>query len=281
MNKVSHRVLELRKLSKYRPNLLTGGISAIVICFLLCIMSVQIIAYDKQIATADSVQSTTNSSVPKKVKAASNQISLPAPIVAPRTITPVPACEPSKNNPPGPIQLSNAPDGLTKQIDTPQYYQIYGNDAATLRKQIRQCAPKSESGTTEFAAITSYQLTWQYNLMNTDNGLCKVGHAKVGIHVSQVLPLWQPSTEAQAGLAPKWQAFMGSLTTHENGHRDYDVQYAQMLLDDLIALPATPCAQLAQTVKHLTDSDVATLNQANDNYDSNTNHGATQGAILP
>jgi predicted secreted Zn-dependent protease len=195
---------------------------------------------------------------------------------------PTPVCTPFKGNTlPSSISLTNKADGLTKLVDSPQHYQVYGNNPATIRAQIRQCAPKSGNGATEYAAETSYHITWQYNVVDAGEGKCQIAHAKVGVHVAQVMPLWQPSLDVQSGLASQWQAFMNSLITHENGHTDIDVQYAQTLLDDLNSFPATSCAQLAQAVKYLTDSDIAILDQANDNYDSSTNHGATQGAILP
>jgi len=50
---------------------------------------------------------------------------------------------------------------------------------------------------------------------------------------------------------------------------------------DLTALPAMACSQLASSANGIIQNDVAALNQANTDYDSQTNHGATQGAVLP
>jgi predicted secreted Zn-dependent protease len=183
---------------------------------------------------------------------------------------------------PSALPLTNAPEGLTKTVDAPQQYVINGNTPDQLRTQIQQCAPNtSGDGAAEFTAETTYQLNWQYSIVVNGAGSCSILHPKVGVHIRQVVPLWQPTVSAQTGLSLQWQTFMSSLMTHENGHVAIDEQYAQTLLDDLRNFPPTDCGQLAGSVKHLADSDVATLNQANDNYDSATNHGATQGAILP
>ncbi|MGH7240945.1 MAG: DUF922 domain-containing protein, partial [Candidatus Saccharimonadales bacterium] len=126
-----------------------------------------------------------------------------------------------------------------------------------------------------------YRISWQYAYVHDSASMCHVVHAKVGVHVGQILPLWQPTATANAGLPGTWQAFMTALTAHENGHTALDVQYAQILLDNLSSFPPTACDQLPSAIQHLAHSDIGTLDQANDNYDSSTNHGATQGAILP
>lgn len=270
---------------KVRPLVAIWALVVIILCFSLCVGTRRVASlYQHQSVSADSLQASaahaTNAQPP--VVSDTNPASQP-PVAASTRGTVVTNCTPYAGpSLPTALSLSANPDGLTTQVDSPSTYQIYGNTPATLRSQIRQCASKSDgSDGAVFTAQTTYKLTWQYNYVIVGEGTCKITHAKVGIHVMQIMPLWQPSTAAQAGLSSQWQSFMSSLTTHENGHTALDVQYAQTLLDDLNSFPATSCGQLAQSVKHLTDSDVATLNQANDNYDSSTNHGATQGAILP
>jgi predicted secreted Zn-dependent protease len=104
---------------------------------------------------------------------------------------------------------------------------------------------------------------------------------KVGAHIVTSLPLWQPSTNANVTLVSKWRTFMTNLTLHEAGHAALDKLYAQQLANQLANLPAMDCALVASTVKSVVSANVAALNQANDRYDTTTNHGATQGAILP
>ena len=267
---------------KVRPLVAIWALVVIILCASLCIGTARVASLNQDQAAADSVQTTTKPSVSAQLI----PVATTTPTVQPPAAAPVQAsaavanCSPyAGTTAPSSLSLSSAPDGLAKQIDSPTTYQIYGNTAATLRAQVRQCAPKSDDASGAiFTAQTIYKLTWQYSYVSIGDGSCKISHAKVGLHVMQIMPFWQPTT---AALGSQWQSFMGALATHENGHTALDTQYAQTLLDDLNGFPATPCGQLAQSVKHITDSDVATLNQANDNYDSSTNHGATQGAILP
>jgi len=227
-------------------------------------------SHPKTLATSTAATSTSGSSV---AQASTN---------FPKVVPPIPACTPTTFSGPTALDVSNAPVGYSEVIEQPSHYQIYGNTANQLEKQIAQCAPATDgSGSAEFTAETSYRLAWQYGAINLGNNQCKLSDVKVGLHVGMMLPVWQPTQFATSGLSGQWNTFMANLTTHEKGHVALDQQYAHTLADDLAAFPATDCGTLSQQVRYLIDSEVNTLNQANDNYDSQTNHGATQGAILP
>jgi predicted secreted Zn-dependent protease len=199
-------------------------------------------------------------------------------------IIPTPtSCTPDTYTPPSALDLANAQPGLTQTVDAPSQYQIYGYSSSQIESQIRQCAPNvsSTAASAEFAAETEYRLNWQYDVVVNGAGQCSLSNVKVGSHISMVVPLWRPSQYAAAGLAQQWQSFATGLLTHEDGHVVIDKQYAATLLADLQAFPATDCSSIGQLVTYLVNADVGVLNQANDNYDAATNHGATQGAILP
>lgn len=193
----------------------------------------------------------------------------------------VPACAPQTPQSPAALDLNAHGTGLSAVVDAPRLYTIHGYTGNDLRKQVEACAPHgSGSGSAEFTAETNYQLNWQYDY-SISGPVCVITTVKVGLHVDQDLPSWQVPSGANAQLQSQWKSFSAALQAHENGHVAIDTQYAQALLDDLRGFPPTDCADFSASVKHLTDTDVAVLNQANDNYDSSTNHGATQGAVLP
>jgi predicted secreted Zn-dependent protease len=229
--------------------------------------------YQGQIAAADTVSpviKTKNSPAP------------PAPIATSKTVAlSVPACTPQSAPALTPLNLNSATAGLSVVVDSARFYTIHGYTTTDLRHQVQACAPHgSASSSAEFTAETNYQLNWQYDY-SISGDICVITGVKVGLHVSQDMPVWQVPAGANAGLQSQWATFIANLQTHENGHAALDKQYAQVLLDDLRTFPPTDCANFAASIQHLTDNDVAVLNQANDNYDSSTNHGATQGAVLP
>ncbi len=224
-------------------------------------------------ATVAASQSTNQAGTPPSAPANPKPVAVSA-------ATPTPSiCTPSNYAGVGDINLDASHPGLTQLVDATYYYQIYGYDSAQVQQQIQRCAPRL-SGNDDFTGYTSYRLQWQYAYVAGDNGLCELYNVKVGIRIGEVLPALQ-TTQPSAGFAAKWQTFAASLDTHERGHVALDEQYAAKLLSDLQAFPATDCASISGAIDTLTHAELAALAQANVDYDTQTNHGATQGALLP
>jgi predicted secreted Zn-dependent protease len=78
-----------------------------------------------------------------------------------------------------------------------------------------------------------------------------------------------------------WSAVASqALKTHEDGHTALDIEYATKLATALQNTGNMDCATLTRQTQSIIDSHVTMLNAANELYDSQTNHGATQGAVL-
>ena len=191
----------------------------------------------------------------------------------------VPACQPSNySGPSAPAAVASQP-GLHQNILAPSYYTVYGNTTDQVRRQIAACSP-ANSGGERFAASTDYALNWAFDFASGDDGLCRVTAASVALNVSVVYPSWQPSSGAAAGLDASWRKFITSLSAHENGHVQINQAGAAQLLAGLQGFPATSCDTIVAQVTAKATADIQAINQSNDRYDSNTGHGATQGAVL-
>jgi predicted secreted Zn-dependent protease len=195
--------------------------------------------------------------------------------------TPVaPTCAKDTGNPdPGALKVNANQPGIQQVVDAPQYYQVYGYTSAQVQGQINRCTPVNE-GDDDFAASTNYVMNWAYSYSDDSNS-CTITSVAVGVHVAQIYPYWNNSSYAAPGYASRWQSYMANLQTHENGHRDLDIQYAAKISHDLQGLPSTDCSAIEQAATATANADVTALNQANDAYDAQTNHGMTQGAIIP
>ncbi|TAH35852.1 DUF922 domain-containing protein [Candidatus Saccharibacteria bacterium] len=191
-------------------------------------------------------------------------------------------CTPATYALPGALDLIGT-SGLTETVEPTQTYSIYGVNGAELRQQIQACAPRERSGdaVAEFTAQTGYYLSWQYDYAMRGDGLCTVANPRVGLHVAMILPDWQPSTDADRSLVTKWRTFIENLTVHENGHVNLDREYARQMFADLQSFPASSCDTIQQSVNAIMQNNIVRLNIANDQYDAATNHGATQGAVIP
>ena len=90
-------------------------------------------------------------------------------------------------------------------------------------------------------------------------------------------------SNAEAGLAENWQRYMTNLIIHEEGHKDLAISGAQAILDALLSLPnAASCGEDVQSLVSSTGDEIfADYNARQKAYDTETNHGETQGAYFP
>lgn len=187
------------------------------------------------------------------------------------------ACSGDTYRLPQPLTADQLPEGLSKRISAPAVYVVHGDTLAAIRQNIGRCQPRQQA-IGNYHAITVYNLVWSYTTVATDN-VCTTAQVKVGIAISQFLPASQLDTTATTAATTVWQRYYHSLMVHEDGHIERDVRYAAGLLAALQSLQA-PCQSFTAQAAALTDSYVTLLNGDNELYDAQTNHGATQGAVL-
>ncbi len=187
------------------------------------------------------------------------------------------ACTGTRFAQPTTLAGATLPAGLTRVVDGPVYYQVYGSSLGALRSALDSCPLRKAIG--PYHAVTAYQLTWSYST-TVDSGVCKLTSIRVGAHIGQYLPRFTPTASTPQSVAAAWKTYAANLKQHEDGHIAIDIDYAQRLLTALQSLRVTDCGNIGQQAQTITDSYVALLNGANELYDSRTNHGATQGAVL-
>lgn len=203
-----------------------------------------------------------------------------SPTAATNTVLKPQACKADTFAPPSLIDLTSRNPGVTQVVDPVHYYRIYGYNGSDVRQQIINCAPKL-NGDSEFTGYTSFRINWRYSYGLGEGNACELLDVKVGMHIGMALPSWQESPYAVSGFAGRWRTFIANLTAHEQGHVTLDEQYATAVLTDLQNFSAPSCDGVQNKVDALVRYRVNELNSANDNYDATTNHGATQGAVLP
>jgi len=186
-------------------------------------------------------------------------------------------CSGSSYTLPSTLDLADTPPGLTTAVDTPAYYQVSASTIPGLRQAITQCPVRRATG--EFHAVTGYRLSWQYLTTNTETN-CRLYDVRVGLHISQLLPQFTPTNSVSSTVTSEWNRYAAALTSHENGHVIIDTDYAQRMTTALQNLVSLDCSALSAQARITIDSYVALLNTANELYDSQTAHGATQGATL-
>jgi predicted secreted Zn-dependent protease len=191
-----------------------------------------------------------------------------APICIPASLAPLPTAP----------SITAAQPGLHETPVATTAYTVYGNSLEQIKAQIGRCSPVLDNSG-RYSANTSYSINWMYAFRLDENNLCSVTNVRVGLAITQQYPHWQP-TQTNPALTNTWNSFMNSLASHENHHAELDRAYATTLLQQLQNFPATDCSNIADAVNAKARGVIANLDAANQDFDHQTQHGATQGAVL-
>ena len=170
--------------------------------------------------------------------------------------------------------LDDLPCGITGGAEV-TYYDIQGSSAAQLMAEMRRLGPQGG----RYFAETESPLRWTWR--STSDGVnCTLSSVSVRMRSEVTLPRWIPPRDTVPGLAAQWSQFIAALETHEVGHKDIAARAAKDILYKLRTL-STSCATLSDDVRRVTADLVERMRVEQIAYDTETRHGATQGATFP
>lgn len=167
---------------------------------------------------------------------------------------------------------------LTTVIDTPSYYQVYGTSLVQLRNNVQSCAYRATVAG-DYHAVTARQINWSYSTTQTGD-VCTLRDLHIGLHIAQLLPSFVPNASTPSAVTAAWNTYAANLAVHEDGHVALANRYTQELAAKLQSIGPMRCSLLASHVEVTITSQLTLLNSEDTLYDSRTNHGATQGAVL-
>lgn len=180
---------------------------------------------------------------------------------------------------PGPLSLSSDSPLLTKVIDSPSYYRVYGDKVSALRASIDSC-PIRFAAAGPYHAITARSINWSYGISQSSDGVCEMQDTHIGLHVSQLLPYFSPTELTASYTVAAWSSYATSLAKHEQGHINLAVEHSDRLAASLQAVGPMRCDMLSTHVDTMINTAITTLDSEDELYDAQTKHGATQGAVL-
>ena len=165
-------------------------------------------------------------------------------------------------------------------IEKNEYYEIRGSSEKSLRKQMCQNGCTWDDGR-KYDSVTSWYWTWDYDT-NQASHSCSADDFSITLEITSRYPKWVRTGEAPQPLVDKWDGYMKNLIMHENGHRDRVVNAAAEFRAAVARLPrALSCTERDRQVRALSSEIMAQLNADQQEYDADTSHGATQGALFP
>lgn len=170
-------------------------------------------------------------------------------------------CHAVRPAPPAPV---DAPDVGGADI---RWYDVSGDDVPSLRASVGQAAPRNDQdeptlGKTQWSAV------WRWEGAGEP---CRVSSLAMDLTVVVWLPRWTPGPRTDPALVARWRGFLGALTQHERGHVEL-VRAQVEALEEL--LRTVDCAEVDLAGRVGIEA-IEALNAA---YDTETGHGAAQGA---
>ncbi|MBJ6726969.1 DUF922 domain-containing protein [Geomesophilobacter sediminis] len=160
------------------------------------------------------------------------------------------------------------------------FYDINGTSVGDLRKQMRSNGTRWNDGRV-YAALTTWDIHYNYDIFEHD-GRCGVKSVATDVDIVYHFPRRITSLATPDVIGGVWSDYYEHLKVHEFGHKELAIKAAGEINETLASLDNfSSRTDLEREVKRLIDAKLKKLNDDQVEYDAETHHGATQGAVLP
>lgn len=159
-----------------------------------------------------------------------------------------------------------------------RFYEITGKNLDDLREQIRLNGTKWNDGKV-YSAMTNWDIHYKYDVVCQD-GRYRVKSATTRVDILYQMPRLNLAT-SPPDLAAIWNEYSAHLQKHEFGHKDLAVKTASEVNEIFTTLSSFSSEEeLAAEITRLTTEKFRRLKEIQIEYDHETRHGETQGALL-
>lgn len=160
-----------------------------------------------------------------------------------------------------------------------RFYEINGEKLQDLQEQIRLYGTKWTDGKV-YSAMTNWDIHYKYDV-SCENGRYSVKSVDTSVDIVYHMPRVSSSDKLAPELSTVWNQYLACLQRHEFGHKNLAVQTASELNEIFASLPSFSSERaLAAEITRRSEEKFKTLKQSQIDYDHETRHGETQGAIL-
>jgi predicted secreted Zn-dependent protease len=161
-----------------------------------------------------------------------------------------------------------------------EYYPISADGLSRLHWKLKRNLITDNYGN-KFVAKTDWDVSWQvHTLSNTE--ICMVSDVIVDVAIKYTYPKWSDIAFAPSSDRQLWNKFIDALRKHEEGHALIGQEAGKMIEKALIDLKTvTNCKELEVLVRNKADLIHQEYIARDAAYDGETDHGKSQGAILP
>lgn len=179
-----------------------------------------------------------------------------------------------------PVVALGDPTGEPVVVFKVEHYPVTGLTISEIQQSISERAP-TRNGDTFYSGATVWSLASTYDYVQLANGGCAISNPKVTVEISVSLPSLQDDPNRSPEVIREWTRFYTALRAHELLHAANGKRTAQTLLNRLSGVRTElPCDRLRVVVTDAGQALIKKLGQYDTQLDQQTNHGATQGALL-
>lgn len=160
---------------------------------------------------------------------------------------------------------------------TTNFYSITGATLREIRGSLETARPKHLQGRVD--GQTDWRIEWHFATQSTPTG-CRCSGFSTRTVITVTLPRWRAPTNAVPSVLQEWSRYSGALGRHEAGHAQIALAgAAEMLRRTKDAGEAADCEGLKTRLQSLAHQVVEVYRKRDADYDEQTQHGATQGAV--
>lgn len=161
-----------------------------------------------------------------------------------------------------------------------EFYDIDGASFEELRQQMKKNGTKWGDGKI-YAALTTWDIKYHYEYLFKD-GICSIRSVNTDVAIVYHLPRVKLSAREPTSLTEGWTKYVQRLKQHEFGHKDLALKTAAEINETLTALDGfKSSADLDLAAKMAVQAKLKHLDEIQVQYDDDTHHGVSQGAVLP
>lgn len=165
---------------------------------------------------------------------------------------------------------------VTEQLSETRY-PADASQASSLGRALNAASPIRENGQI-YHGYTTWRVNWRFWWDERPDGRCKITRVATDLTGTIQLPVL---TGASAALQARFGTYLSALRTHELGHFQIGRDAAAAIDRRILALgERASCPALASEANALAERTLAEHRRREQDYDSRTGHGKTQGAWL-
>ncbi|CAG0957140.1 hypothetical protein ANRL3_00630 [Anaerolineae bacterium] len=161
-------------------------------------------------------------------------------------------------------------------------YTVTGKTTQEMSKSLeaQAIADPHEPGS-DYYAQTAWRISTKWSTKIAENN-CELERADVSVQLTVTVPALTDVNGITPDALSRWNKFVANTITHEKGHvtrtlngvRDYQIEIGNVA-------PQTDCNGMRSKLDDLFRFHSNQIDRVNSEFDTETNHGTSQGAVFP